>query len=420
MTLEQRVNYQLNKVPFVKHYVKSVYQHTFSALCREPRCQGAVRRLSPADGQEYLCGYYDKSPYDARGQRLLMLRAADAWSDPDPTAPADIVVLDLPSGRVRTIATTHTWNVQQGCMAQWLGPDYTSRIIYNDLRDGRYVSVVLDMATGREERVIPCPVYTVSADGRTALSLDFSRLHNLRKGYGYAALPEATAGEALPDATAVWRIDIASGQVVPLFTYRDFASFQPRAEMAGAVHKVNHLMLSPDGQRFMVLHRWFQGQRKYTRLVTAGIDGKDMYCLSDDDMVSHCYWVSDTEILAFENKHATGAGYYLMRDRTQDYRQRWPELCADGHPSMAPDGSCFVTDGYPDRCRRATLRLMTGDDVQTLARVYAPFRYNEDTRCDLHPRFRRDSRAICFDSVWEGRRAVYEVEIATPLSGTRQ
>lgn len=71
--------------------------------------------------------------------------------------------------------------------------DFSKRILYNDMREGKYCSVILDVETG-EERVLPMPVYTVSTDGKTALSLDFSRLHNLRLGYGYAALPEVTKG----------------------------------------------------------------------------------------------------------------------------------------------------------------------------------------------------------------------------------
>ena len=50
------------------------------------------------------------------------------------------------------IGTTHSWNVQQGCMAQWLGPDFESRIIYNDFRDGRYCSVIYNVRKKEEER----------------------------------------------------------------------------------------------------------------------------------------------------------------------------------------------------------------------------------------------------------------------------
>ena len=222
----------------------------------------------------------------------------------------------------------------------------------------------------------------------------------------------------MPDATAVWKVDLESGTVSELFTYKDFATFQPRPEMQenGAVHKVNHLMLSPNGKRCMVLYRWFVGLRKYTRLVTFNIDGTDMYVLSDDDMVSHCFWKDDEHILAFENKRDCGTGYYLMNDKIQEYTHLWPQLTNDGHPSYSPDRSFVVTDSYPNRARIQELKVLKDSDVdaremKVVARVFAPFKYDNDTRCDLHPRWSRDGKKVCFDSVFEGHRGLYMVEV---------
>lgn len=275
---------------------------------------------------------------------------------------------------------------------------------------------MLNVITG-EKRELPIPVYSISADGKIALSLDFSRLHRLRKGYGYSLIPEETANEKLPDKTCIWKMDIETGEVTELLKYTDFANFEPRPEMKEAEHKVNHIMISPNGKRFMALHRWFDGQRKYTRLVTCNMDGTDMYVLSDDDMVSHCYWKNDEEIIAFENKHGSGPGYYLMKDKTQEYKHMWPSINNDGHPSYSPtDNSLIVTDSYPDRARIANIKLLRDTDIEgkntkVIARVFAPFKYDNDTRCDLHPRWRQDGKAICFDSVFEGHRGLYVVNI---------
>ena len=73
-------------------------------------------------------------------------------------------------------------------MAQWLDAD---TILYNDYRNGKYCSVILNINTS-SERLIDMPVYTLSSDKKTALTLDFSRLHRLRLGYGYANIPEST------------------------------------------------------------------------------------------------------------------------------------------------------------------------------------------------------------------------------------
>lgn len=419
MGIEQKLNYQLNKYPRTKKIIKRGYQLIMYAISKKITSEGNIVRISPNDGKEYFFGYYDKSPWDEAGRYMLCMRADDTWSDPDPTANADILLIDTQkNNEVRYITTTHTWNVQQGCMAQWLGPDFSSCILYNDLRGGRYCSVILNVKSD-EEKVLPIPVYTVSQDGKTALSLDFSRLHSLRLGYGYAALPEKTNGEALPDETCIWRMDIETGEVVPLLKYTDFANFQPRTEMheKGTIHKVNHLMLSPNGKRFMVLYRWLCNQRKYTRLITCNVDGTDMYLLSDDDMVSHCYWKNNKEIIAFENKNGEGTGYYLMKDKTQEWQHLWPKINNDGHPSYCPtDNSLVVFDTYPNRARIQEVKLCRDTDIEgkglnTIARVFSPFKYDNDIRCDLHPRWSRDGKFICFDACFEGHRGLYVIEI---------
>ncbi len=419
MSIESKISYELNKHPGIKKGVKRVYQRSMYAISPKLKSEGDIVRVSPDDGREYFFGYYDKSPWDITGRYMLCMRANNTWSDVSPKEKADIILIDttLPENnknRLKKIAETSSWNVQQSCMLQWLGPDYSSRILFNDCRNGKYVAVIKEVETG-SERIISAPVYTVSPDGKTALTLDFSRLYNLRPGYGYYNIPERTKDVALPDATAVWKIGLESGDITPILTYKDFATFQPRQEMLekDSVHKVNHLMISPNGKRCMVLYRWFVGQRKYTRLVTFDVtDGGNMYVLSDDDMVSHCFWKNDNQILAFENKKGEGSGYYLMDDRTQNYVHLWKQISNDGHPSYSPDGKYVVTDSYPNRARVATIKILKDTETggRTIAKVFAPFKYDNDTRCDLHPRWSRDSKTICFDSVFEGHRGLYIVD----------
>lgn len=425
MDIEQRINYTLNKVPYVKKGIKRIYQRTMYAVSPKIKSEGDITRVSPNDpNHEFFFGYYDKSPWDATDRYVLCLKARDTWSDVSPKEKADILIIDteLPennSDRIKKVAETRSWNVQQGCMAQWLGPDFSSHIIYNDCRGGKYVAIIRNLISG-SERIIPAPVYTVSADGKYALTLDFSRLYNLRPGYGYYNVPEKTKGTALPEATAVWKVDLESGEISDLISYYDFFSVQPRLEMQekGAIHKVNHLMINPNGKRCAVLYRWFVGQQKYTRLITFDVaDGHNMYVLSDDNMVSHFFWKDDEHILAFENKKISGPGYYLMKDRTQEFIHLWPHINNDGHPSYSPNRQFVITDSYPDRTRMQTITLLREkvDTGRTIVKVFSPFKYDNDTRCDLHPRWNRKGTKICFDSVYEGHRGLYEIDIENLL-----
>ena len=75
-----------------------------------------------------------------------------------------------------------------------------------------------------------------------------------------------------------------------------------------------------------------------------------------------------------------------------------------------------MTDSYPDKARMADIKVVrdtdiTGQEINVVARVFAPFKYDNDVRCDLHPRWKRDGSAICFDGVFEGYRGLYVVNV---------
>lgn len=413
--LENMGKAALEQFPMVKHAAKRVYQLASVATSNEKfKSEGDVVRVSPDDGFEYFYGYYDKSPWDVTDRYMICLKVKQAYKSVAPKEPGVVGVIDTQDGnKFIKIGVTHSWNVQQSCMAQWMGPDFETRILYNDFRNGHYCAVIYNFKEHKEERVLPMAAYDVARDGGFILSLDFSRLHRMRPGYGYSNLPDTTKGVLCPDKGCIWKVDVADGKVTELFKYTDFAAFEPDESMKGAEHKVNHLMISPNCKRFMVLHRWFQNGRKHTRLVTVNIDKTEMYNLSDDVFVSHCYWKNDEEILSFLRKKETGNHYYLMKDQTQEYKMYWPELNTDGHCSYSPDGKYIITDTYPNRKRIAAVYLCTEEDncSRRIARVSAPFRYDNDCRCDLHPRWNRKGDKVCIDSVHGGRRGLYVINV---------
>ena len=413
--IEQVGKRMFEQFPMIKRSAKRVYQLASVATSSEKfKSEGDVLRVSPDDGYEYFYGYYDKSPWDATDHYMICIKVKQAYKSVAPNEPGVVGVIDTQDGnKFKKIAITHSWNVQQGCMAQWMGPDYRSRILYNDFRDGHFCAVIYNFQTKKEEKVLPMAAYDVARDGSFILSLDFSRLHRMRPGYGYSNLPEVTKGELCPDKGCIWKIDIATGKVTELFKYTDLAAFEPDESMVGAEHKVNHLMISPNCKRFMVLHRWFQKGKKHTRLVTVNVDRTEMYNLSDDVFVSHCYWKNDEEILSFLRKKETGDHYYLMKDKTQEYKLYWPELKTDGHCSYSPDDRFIITDTYPNRKRLASVYLCTEEDncSRRIARVSSPFRYDNDCRCDLHPRWNHKGDQVCIDSVHDGKSALYVIPI---------
>lgn len=403
------------KYPVIKRSAKRVYQGLSVLVSKEKfKNDENVIKVSPTDKFEYFYGYYDKSPWDISDRYMLCVRVEKAYKTVAPKESGVVGVIDTQdNNKFIEIGVTHSWNVQQSCMAQWMGPDYKNYILYNDCRNGKLCSVIYNFEKRKEEKCLSMPAYDVSRNGEFILSLDFLRLHRMRPGYGYSNYEETTRNELCPDETCIWKIDVDTGVITELFKYTDFSSFEPKQNMVGAEHKVNHLMISPNGKRFMLLHRWFQNGRKNTRLVTVNIDKTDMFNLSDDVFASHSYWKNDNEILSFLRKKGKGDHYYLMKDKSNEYEMLWPNLDTDGHCSYSFDGEYLITDTYPNRKRIASvyLCLEKNNYFERVARVFSPFKYDNDCRCDLHPRWNHNGDKVCIDSVHEGKRGLYVIPI---------
>jgi len=266
------------------------------------------------------------------------------------------------------------------------------------------------------------PVYAVSTDGRWGLSLNFSRLHRLRPGYGYAALLDDSADAPVPVEDGLWRIDMQSGDTEFLFSIAEIACMQPLRSMTGAEHYFNHVQFNPSSTRFLFFHLWLNKGRRFSRLITCDVDGEDRYVLINEGHVSHYAWKSDVELLAYSTHADTGTRYHLYRDKS-GVRSVVGEgvLVEDGHPSYSPDGSLLLVDTYPDRLREQHV-LLYGPERQTsewVAAFFSPRRFDTtDVRCDLHPRWSHCGRYICVDSACEGKRAMYILDVGDFLSET--
>jgi Tol biopolymer transport system component len=183
--------------------------------------------------------------------------------------------------------------------------------------------------------------------------------------------------------------------------------------------RFKHIMINPSGNRFMFLYRRREGAIEITSLYTCDMDGRNLYCLETNGMVSHATWKDDNKIFVWASRKITGAGFYLFIDRTDHVSEIGASILKeDAHPSFSPSGRYILLDTYPDRSRRRTLYLfdMALQKTQVLGRFYSPFRYSGEVRCDLHPRWKQDGSQVCFDSAHEGSRHVYVMDIPLPAS----
>ena len=142
-------------------------------------------------------GYYDKLQFDPANRHVLGMEVDFEDRSPQPDDVIEIGMVDLADGdRWIELGETRAWCWQQGCMLQWR-PGSDNEVIWNDREGDRFVCHILDVETG-EKRTLPMPVYTLSPDGRRAVTPDFRRINDMRPGYGYAGLPDPHADELAP------------------------------------------------------------------------------------------------------------------------------------------------------------------------------------------------------------------------------
>ena len=250
---------------------------------------------------------------------------------PLPTDSIRVGMVDLHDGdRWIDLGQTSAWCWQQGCMLQWL-PGSQSEIVWNDREDDHFVCRILDVISGKQ-RTIGHPIYSLSPDGKTAVSTDFSRLNDTRPGYGYVGIPDFYADQRAPRRSGIYRVDLHSGEQVMLFSLAEIAAEKPMASMKGAKHKFNHLLVNPDGTRFEFLHRWKGTKGRESRMFTATMDGSDLRILDDNGHTSHFIWRDPLHICAFSNQASHGKRFYLFEDATDG------QIEVVGKDAMPEDG----------------------------------------------------------------------------------
>lgn len=382
-----------------------------------------IRRVTSGPKHHFASAYYHIRTWDASERYLLCLETDIANRNPEFDEPATVGMVELETGRFIALARTRAWNFQQGAMQQWLGSSPDSLIVFNDYRQGRFVSVILNVHTGQEVKVIGRPVSAVSHDGRKAVSLNFARLQITRPGYGYPGDGEdARMDQKSPADDGLYFIDLETGEAELIVSLADLYEFnRPPPQEATGLLWMNHTLLNPEGTRVFFMGRTPRagGRGWLTAAYTVNLDGSELRCvLPYDWSASHFDWLTEDRLMVttyYQGRRPICHLLFTDTDGDKDFKVLGEGILThDGHGVFSPDGRWMATDSYPDGFGKRTLLLlnMQNDAVFRLGRFNdPPDNYTGPARCDLHPAFNARSDRICFDSVDEGTRQVYLAEL---------
>ncbi len=418
----------------------------------------APRRLG-AEGQHpqhHFFGYYNKSTWDRGDRYVLAQRVPMADADLHPDLAAEIGYFDLADGqRFHRVGSTTAWNWQMGAQLQWLDGLPGRQLIYNcrtgdaNARYPRLGAIVHDIDSGTD-RTLPMPVYVVAPNSRFALCVDYRRLYVTHQTIGYSDDVPQPPLPLAPADDGIHYMDLATGESRLMLSYRTLREFHPRASMDKAIHWVSHIEINPSSSRVLLLHRWTERVEDETcflhRLITVNPDGSDLRLLECSDhplpqlsenfdpnavgtfdyekseyQISHPLWRDDDHIIVW-GPHAGSIHYHLYHDRDGGEVRVVGEdvLTENGHMTFSPvNPRWLLSDTYPDA--RTNKRILFLYDMERgvrhdLGQFYTSPALKKENRCDLHPRWSRDGRRVCIDSIHESERQMYVIDVS-PLVG---
>lgn len=385
-------------------------------------------------------GYYDKQQVDASGRYALGMQVDVQHRSPTPDDVLKIGMVDLQdSNRWIELGESKAWGWQQGCMLQWV-PGSSEEVLWNDREGDQYITHLINIKSG-EKRTLPRAIYTVSPNGKFAMCADFARIDNMRLGYGYKGGKDSYEDQKAPAAGGIHRMNLKTGESELVVSLHDIAQIPHNGKtIAGKWHYFNHLLVSPDSQRFIFLNRYRDffltpemkaeddAYAKYvrgnytTRMFTADVNGEQIYELDRSGKTSHFIWRDPDHVLAW-TKYEGQNGFFLFEDQTRNVD--WigkGVMTENGHQTYLPNtnNEWILNDTYPDKNeRKQTLYLyhIPTNRKIILGRFYQPPASHGEWRCDLHPRFTLDGRKVIFDSTHEGNgRQMYMIDIEEIIS----
>lgn len=385
------------------------------------------RAITSGPKEHLFASYYAINAWSAEGRYATVLETDVKSGLPTEKDAAILGVVDAgDNNRFIPLTDTRCWNFQEATMAHWLGTAPNESFIYNDLVDGRFVSVVFNMRTKAKRRV-PYPVSAVTRDGKWAVSINYARLRLTRPDYGYGGNgQDARESVTWPEDDGLWLVNLETGEgrlIVSIASVRDR---MPPVKDPQALAYFCHTVFSRDGKKVFWLARSVEniaGQkvvRKWeTTAFVCNTDGGGVVrCFPDGWGGSHFNWLDGERMVVSAKYNNAVWSHVFFTPGKDDYTRLGRGLLDfDGHGVFSDDGRWLATDTYPDKLdeRKLMVLRMADQAILPLGAFFVPEVYREQySRCDLHPRWRPDGKMLAFNSVHEGTRQVYVIDVSSP------
>lgn len=410
LTMKRDLKNIVKKLPFFYTVARSIYgvSRSIRRLASRENCFGPGD-LVPFDGcfKHNFCGYYDHSPFMEGQESLILVHSTNAsiYRAPNPKEAMCARVFDWSIGHeIERLGETYAWNWQQGSRLMWIG---RNKWIFNifDPQRNEYGSVTGEVGSSKRT-FLPHPIQEISPFN-FFYSINYAALSVIRPDYGYF---NRRVRPSDFQSSGILEVSYSGGShcIVSVQFLKEEVETRRSEQIRN--YKINHLLCSPCGSKFVFLFRYFlKNSRRVTDVYLYKRENKSVELLISDAGVSHYCWLDDQR-LVYTGIHHEQFGYYIV-DINGERMGPLVGASADGHP-VAMGDDILLTDTYPNRLGiRGLFFLACSTDCQqrnvvNVARFVEPWYLWGHRRCDLHPSVSPSGNLWQVDVVSQGRRGV--------------
>jgi hypothetical protein len=373
----------------LRRVIRSTLMPFYSELDVNP-----LYTYSVVEKKGYHCfvGYYDLDPIASKTGLLLYHRIPSSYSDQIEPKEGELRLYRVQDKTDRFLASTRALNWQLASRAQWLTD---SLIIFNDIEAGFHCSKILEVDSGSVIKTFSRAVWAISSDKTIGASLNFSRISKKRPGYGYR-------GNSIDGSAEVLNLfSLIDGELVYSITLQTILRRLGFEDLLDCDAYMNHVAWSDSATKFLLLFHIEEAsstpRMNYPVVIDYATDRIEL--IHETGFFSHYLWLQNDQLLAFTELDGKKC-YAIWHESTgwQMLSKSMPQQ--DGHPSLIPNTSDIVVDGYPNRFGRMPLYLGSIDscsELKNVAMVTAPVSYSGALRCDLHPRVSTSEELVICD-----------------------
>lgn len=396
-----------------------------------------MEKLITPFGKNHFFGYYDKSPLNDTKKFLLSHEVTSLGKKLNKSDEAKICLTNLENKSIRYIETSKAWNYQQGSQLQWLSKN---KFIFNSY-EKKYIAKIFDSEDFKFKKILENPIYSISDDKKIYSSIDYSRIHKFREGYGYLQV-EYKNNESLLKIC-----DVEDSRILLELYKEDFKFY---SDIDFDVCWIDHILFAPNGYDFTFLLRSMNKNRNlFSYLFYYNFKEKKLVNVLDTGMAGHGSWLDETNFIIWaRNKNTVkkisqinnnfikkivnivrffGVPSFIRKNIYGDNFLKFNKSegiinelklniatkISGGHFSFFKDKNLMLSDTYHNEKNQSELFIydFKNESIKFINKFSCPKEIKDKSyRCDLHPRIISENEII-IDSTHEGFRGIYSIKI---------